>query len=203
MLHKESESTGGLMEAIKKGAKKIGGNVPTAVLVTAGIAGIAAGMRGISAVYNKLLNDPKRKRILEQLIAEDPILRDADKDKLLEYYAVIYHVAPSITLNKGALREPLKNFVRFDKVDVATMKTLAELEDKMRSHKSDTSFISDMNDIARFEQTALSLGKTASDEDTTSGFNKLAESYYTHNKLRDRYIKGIESLNYFKDKGIM
>lgn len=194
-----------ISEVLKNGLNKVKGNLPTAVLVTAGIAGLTAGARGIASVYNKLVQDPKRKRILEELVREDPILRDADTEKLLEYYAVIYHIAPSITLNKGALREPLKNFVRFDKVDVATMKTLAELEDKITSNGikgGPSGFISDMGNIAKLEQGALSFSKVSSDERELGSMAKLASSCYVHNKMKERYQKGIESINYFKSKGI-
>lgn len=186
------------------GLEHLKNNIPTAALITAGIAGLAAGARGISAVHNKLANDPKRKRILEELVREDPLLRDADPDKLKEYYAVIYHIAPTLTLNKGALREPLKNFIRFDKVDIATMKTLAELEDKMRNSKgASNSFLNDMGNVLKLEQGVLSLSKAASMDKNNSGMSKLASSFYTHKKLADRYKKGIESINYFQSKGIL
>lgn len=211
-MPKSIESTTSLNKIASGKLKAFTKEVPRIALVTAGIAGLTAAARGIAAVHNKLANDPERKKILEDLVREDPVLRDADPEKLKEYYAVIYHIAPNLTLNKGALREPLKNFVRFDKVDLATMKSLAELEDKMkRGSTASANFLNDMGTVLRLEQGISSIGKTASapkeEEKQNSSkrkgsMAKLAASYYTHNKIKDRYRKGIESINYFKEKGI-
>ena len=62
------------------------------------------------------------------------VIKSAPKDEVLAYYATIYNTAPTVSLDKNAVRELLHNFIKFGRVDINTIKTLAETENKMRSN---------------------------------------------------------------------
>jgi hypothetical protein len=81
-----------------------------------------------NSLKNKIQNDLRRKTLIEDLLQNDPIIKAADKDKVMEYYATIYHVAPHISADKNTVRDLLHNFLTFDKVDLNSIKTLADAE---------------------------------------------------------------------------
>lgn len=87
---------------------------------------------GLGLLINKTVknikNDNTRKRLLAELQTSDPVLSQVDPDQLLEWYATIYHFAPNFSLDKAAVREVLQNFARFGRVDVNTLKMLADTE---------------------------------------------------------------------------
>lgn len=82
----------------------------------------------LKSIYDKIQNDSRRKALLESVTSSDPVLKDVDKAKLLEWYATIYHYAPTVSLDKNSVRELLLQFARFGKVDMQTLKLLAETE---------------------------------------------------------------------------
>lgn len=89
--------------------------------------GIMGGI-GIAAYIRKIRNDHTRKALIEQLMVEDPILKNADREQLLEYYATIYMFAPDVSKDKNAVRELLVNFVRFGKVDFQSINSLVQAQ---------------------------------------------------------------------------
>lgn len=84
---------------------------------------------------DKIQNDTRRKSMLSNLMETDPIIGQADKQQVLEYYATIFHVAPKISLDKNAVRELLQAFIKFGRVDMATLKMLADTESKATSRE--------------------------------------------------------------------
>lgn len=98
-------------------------------LAAAGITSLA-GM-GISALLSKIQNDVRRKAIIEDLYMNDPLISQAPKDEVLQYYATIYNLAPKVSLEKNVVKELLQNFIKFGRVDVNTAKTLVDTEKGM------------------------------------------------------------------------
>lgn len=88
---------------------------------------VGAGML-INKTVNTILNDARRKRIVTELYNNDPVLSQLPQDQILEWYATIYNFAPQFSLDKSAVREVLQNFARFGRVDVNTLKMLADTE---------------------------------------------------------------------------
>jgi len=88
-------------------------------------------LMAINRLKKKIQNDTRRKALIEDLYMNDPIIKDAEREDVLQYYATIYSVAPSVSLDKNVVRELLQNFVKFGRVDIQTIKTLAETEEKM------------------------------------------------------------------------
>ena len=109
----------------RHGIQAVGSAVGTAAK---GLGILAAGSYALSKIKTKIQNEPRRKAIVEDLASNDPIIKEADKDQVLQYYATIYNIAPTVSLDKNAVREILQGFVRFGRVDVQTLKTLAETE---------------------------------------------------------------------------
>ena len=78
--------------------------------------------------YKQIMQNTRKKALIEDLLMTDPIIKNADKAEVMEYYALIDHMAPSISTEKPAVRELLQTFVRFGRVDMNTLKLLAETE---------------------------------------------------------------------------
>ena len=94
---------------------------------------VTIGLSSFSTIKNKIQNDLRRKSLLEDLMQNDPIISKEDKDKVLQYYATIFHVAPHLSADKNTVRDLLRNFVTFDKVDLNSIKMLADAEKSMGS----------------------------------------------------------------------
>lgn len=92
------------------------------------VGSIVAGGVTLHKAYKAIQNDAQRKTLLNDLHLNDPVLRQVPEEQLLEWYATIYHFAPKFSLDKSAVREVLQNFARFGRVDVNTLKMLADTE---------------------------------------------------------------------------
>ncbi|WP_304040014.1 hypothetical protein [Desulfovibrio piger] len=109
-------------------------NTPLSGLSVVGA--IVTGGLVISKVINKIKNDIRRKSLLEDLRLNDPLLRDIDKAQLMEWYATIVHFAPTVSLDKNAVREILQGFARFGRIDLQTLKMLADTEKSMATENT-------------------------------------------------------------------
>jgi len=89
---------------------------------------LVLGGMAINKAYNQIKNDATRRTIISDLHLNDPVLSKVPDEQLLEWYATIYHFAPKFSLDKNAVREVLQGFARFGRVDVNTLKMLAETE---------------------------------------------------------------------------
>lgn len=101
----------------------------------AGVTLVSSGLL-INKAYDKIKNDATRRTIITDLHINDPILSGVPEEQLLEWYATIYHFAPKFSLDKQAVKEVLQNFARFGRVDVNTLKMLAETEKAMQDAAS-------------------------------------------------------------------
>lgn len=100
-----------------------------------GVLAIGAGL-ALKSFINKIQNDTRRKAIIEDLMLTDPILKDAPKDQVLSFYATLNNVAPSIAVDKNAVREMLQHWVKFGTVDIAQIKMLAETQKTIHDNQS-------------------------------------------------------------------
>jgi len=100
-----------------------------------GMAGMGASLplMAINRMKQKIQNDTRRKALVEDLYTNDPIIGQADREDVIQYYATILSVAPSISLDKNVVRELLQNFIKFGRVDLQTVKTMADTEKSMKS----------------------------------------------------------------------
>lgn len=90
----------------------------------------------LNRLKQKIQNNPRSRALIEDLIQNDPLIKEEDRDTVLQYYATIMNVAPSLALDKNAVRELLKQFIRFGKVDIQTLKILADTEKNIQQSKN-------------------------------------------------------------------
>lgn len=108
------------------------------MLPVAGMTALAS--HSIKSILRKIQNDIRRKALIEDLMSHDPIIKEAPKEEVLEYYATIYNLAPTVSLEKPVVRELLQHFVKFGRIDLSTIKTLTETEGKLHSGKQQPAF---------------------------------------------------------------
>ena len=110
------------------------------VLKAVGMGASAAGISTIllKSLVNKIQNDMRRKAIIEDLATYDPILKNVDREQIKEWFATMYYYAPTMTADKNTVREILTGFARFGKIDLSTLKTLAETEEKLRKARNES-----------------------------------------------------------------
>lgn len=86
-----------------------------------------------STIISRLNNDSRRKAIIEDLARNDMLLRQVPKDQLISWYGVICQYGPKTSLNKEVTKELLHTFARFGKIDMPTLKTIADTEKSLAS----------------------------------------------------------------------
>ena len=109
-------------------------NVALGVTGAVGLTALSANL--MSTIFNKISNDTRRKAIIEDLALNDPILKEVDRDSLKEWYATMYYYAPTLTADRATVREVLTGFARFGRIDLQTLKMLAETEERLAKIKS-------------------------------------------------------------------
>ncbi|MCB5270506.1 MAG: hypothetical protein LHW56_01520 [Candidatus Cloacimonetes bacterium] len=82
----------------------------------------------LATKIKQLRNSIRHKAILEDLIATDPIIKQAPREQVVEAYATIYHLAPRVALEKQLVREILQHVVKFGRMDMQTVKMLTDTE---------------------------------------------------------------------------
>ena len=107
-------------------------------VATATLGALGLGANVMKTLINKIQNDMRRKAIIEDLANYDPILKNVDREQLKEWFATMYFYAPSMTADKNTVKEVLTGFARFGKIDLPTLKTLSETEEKLRKSRSDS-----------------------------------------------------------------
>jgi hypothetical protein len=108
------------------------------MLPVAGMTALAS--HSLRSILRKIQNDTRRKALIEDLMSHDPIIKEAPKEEVLEYYATIYNLAPTVSLEKPVVRELLQHFVKFGRIDISTIKTLTDTEGKAQRRKQQSSF---------------------------------------------------------------
>lgn len=105
-------------------------------LTTGAVSGFLglAGSR-LSNIKNTLMHEPRRKALLENLMASDSILKDAitrhpeSKNMILEAYGTMVRFAPSLSLDINAVRSFLREAVLGGSgVNYATIKNIVDTE---------------------------------------------------------------------------
>lgn len=91
----------------------------------------------IYQAIDKVKRDARCQRIIRELHDTDPEIRKIDPQTLLQWYGTIYNYSPKLAADKETVREVLRNFARFGKIDLQVLKSLAETESKMDSSASE------------------------------------------------------------------
>lgn len=122
----------------KSGINKFLGNFSTSTSKMLAVGSLVMGGAAIAKAIKEVNNDVRRKRLITELHTTDPILSGLPPEQILEWYATIYHFAPHFSLDKSAVKEVLQNFARFGRVDVNTLKMLADTEKSTQQASKDS-----------------------------------------------------------------
>jgi len=116
-------------------ANAVGGGVGAAADAVGGGARLAAigalGAFAASRAIDKVRADINKKALIEDMMVNDPILKQEDPAKVLDYYATINTFAPHVAKDKNAVRELITSFIRFGRVDMPTIEMLTKTEKNM------------------------------------------------------------------------
>lgn len=110
-----------------------------------GLAGLTLGL-GVTAVASAAKNmvtnnlHTEFMEALRQAVASNPILRQANKQKVVNYAQTIFKFAPHVATDANLLSSILANAVHGEGVDPQTIKTLTDLESRYTMTTSATSF---------------------------------------------------------------
>jgi hypothetical protein len=116
-----------------EGSPSVTGKMITAGNAVKAAIAIVGGVFLFKRIVEKISNDITRKSIIEDLYLNDPIIKGLGKEQALAWYATIYHFSPTTSLDKVAVRELMQGFARVGRVDLQTLKTLAETEKSLSS----------------------------------------------------------------------
>lgn len=101
-----------------------------------GVAGIAAAAKDIS----KGTMHTQFTMALERAISTNPILRQAKKEKVINYAETIFKFAPHVATDANLLSSILANAVHGEGIDPQTIKTLTDLESRYTMTASPAAF---------------------------------------------------------------
>lgn len=118
-----------------------GGNFGESVIkglgsaVGKGVGGFAVGMgmHGLSSILSSVKNDRLHNDFLTALakaIASNPVLRQANKDKVKNYADTIFRFAPHVATDSNLLSSVLANAVHGEGIDPMTIRSLTDLESR-------------------------------------------------------------------------
>ena len=112
-------------EVIGSFGKAIGGGVGNVILNSAvtGVAGIVGSARD-AVLYRKFTE------ALKQVIDNNRIVRNADRDKVMSYAQTIYKFAPHVAADANVLTQLLANAIHGEGVDPNTSETITRLEER-------------------------------------------------------------------------
>lgn len=101
------------------------------------LAALGAGLV-LKNFWNKIQNDTRRKALIEDLMLNDPIIKNAPKEQVMAFYATINNVAPSIALDKNVTKDLLHQFITFGTIDVKTIQLLADTHSAIDKNNATT-----------------------------------------------------------------
>jgi hypothetical protein len=107
-----------------------------------GMAGLAMGMgaMGIGKAFTGAMNDRLHGQFVNALktaIQTNPILRQAKKEKVVNYAETIFKFAPHVATDANLLSSVLANAVHGEGIDPMTLKSLSELESRYKDNTND------------------------------------------------------------------
>ncbi|PIP25642.1 MAG: hypothetical protein COX32_02200 [Candidatus Moranbacteria bacterium CG23_combo_of_CG06-09_8_20_14_all_41_28] len=126
---RDGGSSHGFMPSMMEGmGKGLGG---AAIAGGVGIIGMAANSINNGALHNKYM------AALQQAISTNPLLRDANREKVIQYGNTIFKFSPRVATDPNIMSSILANCIQGEGLDPLTIKTLVDLEAR---YKDSTSF---------------------------------------------------------------
>lgn len=124
-IRSDPEAMASILQNVASHAGKIG-------LTLAAGAAIYGAKKGVDAVGSLLLRR-RYQNNLRMLHESNPALRAVDPEVLARYGDTIFNYAPNIATDPNLLSTLLVNAVHGEGIDLTTIKTITELEDKYSS----------------------------------------------------------------------
>ena len=105
-----------------------------ATAIGMGIAGLGMAMKNVEmgALHTQFLTS------LEHAIAVNPVLKQADPKRVVDYAETIFKFAPNVSTDANLLSSILANAIHGDGIDPMTIRTLADLESRYSDNKGST-----------------------------------------------------------------
>jgi hypothetical protein len=154
---KDAFMEGFLKEAAVQGAFNFGTPIGTAIrefitnpnvakpLATLGVGMLGAmAAKGVISAIGARANSQARARFesaLAQAMQGNKLVRSADPQKVKNYAETIYKFAPTVAGDPNLLAYVLANVVQGEGIDVTTIKTLTDLEGRVKDNASPSPFI--------------------------------------------------------------
>lgn len=113
--------------------------------ISKGLAGVTLGL-GVSALTSAIKSTATSQlhnqftTALSSAIATNPVLRQAKKEKVVNYAETIFKFAPHVATDANLLSSILANAVHGEGIDPQTIKTLTDLESRYAEVRSPSSF---------------------------------------------------------------
>lgn len=131
------EKSAGLMDFLNGSRAGFSGEVGKAIANTAvpllGGLGVAAGLGAVRMIAGGM-NRSKFEAALKMAVSRNPILQQADQERVKSLGDSIYSTAPHVSTDPNILGQILSNAIRQDgNIDIQTVKMLAELESRRSS----------------------------------------------------------------------
>ncbi len=126
----------GGMHAGEAAAKGLGNSLGTGI----GALGLGLGaLAAVSAVkaVSGMADKAKYERALAQAIAHSETLSGQDPAKVKRLGDTIYNIAPTVAQDPNILQNVLDGAVHYETMDLQTLRTLADLEARMKDGKGD------------------------------------------------------------------
>lgn len=110
-----------------------------------GLAGatIGVGVAGLSGLVRNITGGSLHNEFLEALqeaVATNPILKQAKKDKVMNYANTIFKFAPHVAADANLLSSILANAIHGEGIDPQTIKTLTDLENRYNEAQTGNTF---------------------------------------------------------------
>lgn len=128
----ENGISSGFMSGI---GKAIGGGI--------GGFGIGLGIHGISSAFSAAERDSLHTKFLSALssaISSNPILKNANKAKVQNYAETVFKFAPHVACDPNLLSHVLAGTIDGEGIDLMTIKTLGDLENRYVENRSSGGF---------------------------------------------------------------
>jgi hypothetical protein len=116
--------------SMREGLGKQLGSGLAGLLLSGGVGATAYAMNQVkrSNLHSQFLQS------LEQALASNRILREANRDKVKQYAETIFKFAPNVAADVNLLNSILANAVHGEGIDPMTIKTLTELENRFTTN---------------------------------------------------------------------
>jgi len=119
-----------------RGIAQSAGKALVGGVAAAGFASLMGAVNVVKAhaLYNKFL------QALDEAIKSTPVLRAADKNKLMNFGNTIFKFAPHVATDTNVLETVLSNAIHGNSLDPMTIRMLTELEGRYRDSRNESNF---------------------------------------------------------------